>query len=163
MRPTGHIILAAAVGVGVATATGSPWALATTIGTGVFVDSDHTLDYYQWFVRGKTDRVYYLLHAWEHLALLSAATVWSSYNPLLVGATLGYMSHLLADQIANHAYLFTYSLIYRAKHRFMMSKISPWTVEGSRADFLSSVGTMPFGKQLTPWAARLLRRISSDT
>ena len=156
MKPAGHVAISTAIGAGVAGATGEPLAVATAIAAGVFIDADHSLDYYHWFVRRKTDRVFFLLHGWEYLGLLLVAGYVSAWNPLVLGALGGYASHLVADQIANHAYAFTYFLTYRARHGFRIDRVSPWTVEGSRRDLLKVLQSMPWGQR---YAHALLARL----
>jgi hypothetical protein len=158
MSPGGHIGVASAVGVGVAIVTQSPWAIATAVGAGVLVDADHSIDYYRWFVMRNRKRVFYLLHAWEYLALLVMASAISDWNPLLLGATAGYLSHLVADQWANKAYAFTYSIIYRAAHGFRMQKISPWTVEGNVDDLVGLMKGLHFSDKISVRIARFLSK-----
>jgi hypothetical protein len=159
MKPAGHIALSTAIGATVSVATGNPWALATTIGAGVLIDIDHTLDYYNWFIRGRTKRVFYLLHGWEYLVPLLLVTLASAWNALVLGALLGLLSHLIADQVANKAYPLTYFVSYRLRHGFLISRVSPWTVEGSRADLVSALRVIPFGKYLAPLLVRRLESI----
>ena len=158
MKPVGHIAVASAVGLGVAAATQSPWAVVTALGSGVLVDADHAIDYYRWFVLRKRERVFYLLHAWEYLPLLVLASAISGWNPLLLGATAGYLSHLVADQWANKAYTFTYSIIYRAAHGFNMQKVSPWRIDGSYENLVELVEGFHLGNRLSPRIARFLSR-----
>ena len=158
MKPAGHIAISSAIGVAVAASTGSPWALATTIGAGALVDADHTLDFYNWFVRGRTGRVFYLLHGWEYLALLTLATAFLGWSPLMMGALLGYLSHLVADQVANHAYRFTYSILYRAVNGFNIRRVSPWTIKGSTKDLRNAIKALPLGGYLAPLAALLVEQ-----
>jgi hypothetical protein len=159
MSPGGHIGVATAVGVGVAVVTQSPWAIATAVGAGVLVDADHSIDYYRWFVMQNRKRVFYLLHAWEYLPLLVLASAVSDWNPLFLGATAGYLSHLVADQWANKAYALTYSLIYRAVHGFNMQKISPWKIEGSHEDLVGLMRGLHFSDKVSVRIARLLSRM----
>jgi len=101
MKPAGHIAISTAIGLTVAVTTDTPWALATTLATGVMIDTDHALDYYHWYVRRNTDRVFYLLHGWEYAVMLAVVGLALSWHPLAVGAFLGYLSHIVADQLAN--------------------------------------------------------------
>lgn len=148
MKPAGHIVISSAIGLTVAATTDTPWAMATALVPGVLVDVDHVLDYYQWFIRRKTDRVFYLLHGWEYALLLAVAGLVLSWHPLVLGAFLGYLSHIVADQLVNKAYPLTYSLAYRARHGFLMSRVSPWTIEGSTADLAKVLTAFPMGKKL---------------
>ena len=162
MKPAAHIAISTGLGAGVATFTGSPWAFATTLGTGILVDADHVLDYYRWYVRHKIHRVFYLLHAWEHLAILVAISALSDWHPLLIGTTLGYLSHLIADQLGNDPYPLSYSIIYRAIHGFNISRVSPWRVNGTLEELATSLQDLPFGKRLAPRLTFLLRHVAPE-
>ena len=153
MKPAGHIAISTALGGGIAVATGEPAALATAVGAGVLIDADHTLDYYQWYGKGRRERVFYLLHGWEYGALLVAVGFIFGWNPLLLAAALAYLAHIMADQIANSGYPLTYSLLYRAMHGFNMSRVSPWRVDGPPPRLRDLV---PLGNALVPRLSRLL-------
>ena len=114
----GHTIVSAAIGTGVWIATGKPLAVPAATAAGVLIDSDHLLDYFQWYVRKNTRRAVVLFHAWEYAAAaLMAAAVW--YHPLLLAAALGYLGHVVGDHVANErAHPLAYSIIYRVRWRF---------------------------------------------
>ena len=83
MGPIGHAAVSSAVGIGVGAATGSPEAGALALGFGVLMDVDHLYDIYRWYVKGQSNRVYILLHAWEYsvAGLVVLAAVF--FHPLL--------------------------------------------------------------------------------
>ena len=123
MAPPMHLLVASALGMGVYAATGSAVAGAATVVSGVLPDADHLLDYYNWFVRGRVRRLFYLLHGWEYLAaflVLAAALGWP---PVLVGITVGYASHIVGDYLVNARGILVYSLAYRVGHRFRMQSL----------------------------------------
>ena len=129
MTPIGHLVLSGGAGALVAATTGTAWPLVAAIGAGVLVDADHAVDYYYWFVRNRRDRVFYLLHGWEYLALLFFAAHVLTWNPLVLGAAVGYSTHLLGDQFANRAYPLTYSLVYRVSRGFLIDQVSRWVID----------------------------------
>lgn len=51
-------------------------------------------------------------HAYEYLALLIIAAIYSS-NPVIVGAALGYALHLILDTIGNDCTFAGYCISYR--------------------------------------------------
>ena len=70
-------------------------------------------------------------HAWEYTAAgLIALGFW--YHPILLAATLGHLSHLMLDQVTNEVRPLAYSLIYRIRHRFARTELSPkWSEDSS--------------------------------
>jgi hypothetical protein len=153
VKPAGHIGISAALGAGIAVTAGDPAALVTAVGAGVLIDADHTLDYYQWYGKGRREHVFYLLHGWEYGVLLVFVAFIFDWNPLLLAAALAYLAHIMADQIANNGYPLTYSLLYRAMHGFNMSRVSPWRVDGPPPRLRDLV---PLGHVLAPRLSRLL-------
>ena len=123
MGPIGHMVVSGAAGGAVYLATGSPMAGAATLGVGVLLDLDHVYDYYQWYVKGRRNKLYIWLHAWEYSAagILVLASVW--YHPLLVAFVVGHLSHVTADHLHNRLVGFGYSLLYRLMVRFERVRI----------------------------------------
>jgi hypothetical protein len=106
-------------------ATGSKGAAALAVGVGVLMDLDHVYDYYQWYVKGRRDRLYVLLHAWEYsvagLGLLAAGI----YPPFLWAIVLAHLAHVCTDQLFNDVSRFGYSIIYRLIKGFDITFIAP--------------------------------------
>ena len=118
MTPSGHLLLGGAIGAAVYGTTGSwPGALAA-LAAGVLPDLDHTLDYYNWLVRHRPHRIFYLFHSWEYLGILVLALVLLAGNPVVLGITLGYASHVASDYLVSRRHVLWYSLIFRAKRGF---------------------------------------------
>lgn len=93
-------------------------ALPATIGVGVLIDIDHTPDFYRRWVLDKPLRLWLAFHAYEWLPLAAAACWLSGWNPLAIGASVGFLGHLLCDQVANPVHPLTYFISYRAKVGF---------------------------------------------
>ena len=126
MRPQSHGLLAGALGAGVYGMTGSWQCGVATVVLGVAPDVDHLLDWYNWFVRRRTHRVFYLLHAWEYLGLSLVVAALTSWAPLVMCAALGYASHIVSDYLVHDRNAASYFLMYRAWHGFRRNKIPPW-------------------------------------
>ena len=87
--------------------------------TGVLLDVDHTLDFYYWYVKKDTRRLFLLFHGWEYAVVGIALIIGVWDHPVLVAGVLGLLGHLLGDQIANRpAHPLAYSIIYRARTHF---------------------------------------------
>ena len=71
MGPIGHTVISSAVAGGTWAITGSPAAAGVALGVGVLMDLDHLFDYFQRYIKGKNNRVYLLLHAWEYPLAMS--------------------------------------------------------------------------------------------
>ncbi len=139
MRPVAHLAISGAAGAIGWAVSGSPAAIGASVVAGVLVDLDHMVDYVRWYGLGKQDELLLLLHAWEWAAALLVLSVALFPDPVVVGATFGYCGHLVADQFGNHAYPLTYSITYRIANRFMLRKVAPWTVDGSRKAITASL------------------------
>ena len=118
MGPLGHTVVSGAVAGGVWAATGSPAAAGIALGVGVLMDVDHLYDYYRWNVKPKNGKVFILFHAWEYS--LAGLAVWAFVflNPLLLGAVLGHLAHVITDHAANHLSRYAYSILYRVAKGF---------------------------------------------
>ena len=119
LGPLGHTAVSVGIGGGVWATTGSAMAIPAAAATGVLVDADHILDFYYWFAKKDTRRLFLLFHAWEYVAigLVLIVGVWN--DPVFVAAVLGLLGHLLGDQIGNRPTdPMTYSIAYRASKRF---------------------------------------------
>ena len=130
MRPSRHLALSSAAGGAVWAATGEAWALPVTVATGVLVDADHTPDLWWAFALKLRPVAIVALHGWEWLAALIVLGVWTQFSWWLVAVIVGYGLHLVTDHLFNNGNLLSYSLIYRARHRFIKEKVSPrWDSE----------------------------------
>ena len=142
MSPAVHVLISAGLGGCVYGVTGSWESGAAAAVAGVAPDADHALDYYNWFARRQTHRLYYLLHGWEYVAILLVVATLIDWHMIAVSATLGYTSHMLADYLASGLPVSRYSLLYRGFHRFRRRDILPHEIaselDGQFATLLQS-------------------------
>ncbi len=111
--------------------------------SGVFVDLDHIIDYwvecglrfnleqfFNFFDKknlGNREKIYFVLHGWEWLIILCAASWMTDWNLWVTGLLIGYGHHMVIDEIYNNAiyrlrpYVFGYSLLWRWKNGFANS------------------------------------------
>ena len=145
MRTKGHLLISSGLGTVYGAATGEPLAGVAVLGVGTLMDLDHTLDWYNWLYRGDRDHVLYLLHSWEYL-LLALVLVTFPWNLVLIGGILvGFISHLLTDQVTNLTRPLTYFLTYRAKMRFRIALVfAGHTVPESLDTAKKQFGDLPF-------------------
>ena len=124
LGPVGHTAVSAAIGGGVWAATGSALAFPVAFSSGVLIDADHALDFYNLYVKKDRRRLFLLLHGWEYgiLGLVLIAAGW--HHPLLVAAVLGHLGHLTADQIDNRPVnVLAYFVAYRLYCRFDLKRL----------------------------------------
>jgi hypothetical protein len=152
MGPIGHTFISGAVGVGVGAATGSPKAGALALGFGVLMDADHLYDFYQWYVKGRPNRVFVFFHAWEYsVAGLLTLAVWF-FHPLLLAVVLAHLAHVTADHFHNRLTPFAYFITYRLLKKFDRAFIAPQhSVTGA---YRAWPHLLPFGRLLQPWFQR---------
>ena len=124
LGPLGHTIASIGIGAGVWGATGTPIAVPAAAATGVLIDADHVLDYFNYFARKDRRHVYLLFHGWEFslIGLIAVTTIW--YHPVLLAAVLGHLGHLVGDQLYNKPiHRMAYSIIYRAYVGFSRKRL----------------------------------------
>ena len=152
MGPVGHTVISGALGVGVGAATGSPEAGAAALGVGVLIDVDHLFDFYQWYVRGKGNRIYLLFHAWEYSAAGVIALAAVFFHPLLLAIVLAHLAHVATDHFHNRLPPWAYFISYRIARKFDTAYITPgYNVMYS---YTSWHKMLPFSSRLSPWFRR---------
>lgn len=108
----------------------------------IFPDFDHLIDY--WLVDGfnlnaaefwrqtlkekenyfaRSGKVRLFFHAWELIPVVAAAGLVFGKLPWAVGFALGYGAHLMWDQVNFGKRLWSYSFIFRAKHKFELKDL----------------------------------------
>ena len=152
MGPVGHAVISGSVGVAVGAATGSPAAGGLALGVGVLMDSDHLYDFYQWYIRGKSNRIYILFHAWEYPALGVIALAALFFHPLLLAVVLAHLAHVATDHLHNRLHPFAYFITYRILKRFDTKFITPG--HNVMNSYRGWPLLIPFGKRLLPWFRR---------
>ena len=125
LRPSRHLALSTVVGGAVWAATGQPLALPITIGAGVLVDVDHGPDLWWHFALGREPTATFVLHSWELLTGLAVFGLWAGFPWWLMAVLLGYGLHISTDHVFNPGRLLSYSLVYRAYHRFKVARLAP--------------------------------------
>ena len=152
MGPVGHGLLSAGIGGAVWLGTHSVSAVPVAVGVGVLMDVDHVLDYYRWYVRKRRDKVFFLLHAWEYLALFLLIAALFNWSPLLIAALAAYFGHLVTDQVYYRAFPLGYFLSFRIIKGFHAQEVAPWDLSSAYKALTQGV---PFGTLLE---RRLFRR-----
>ena len=148
----GHPVVSESVGTGVWLFPGSVLALPAAVAAGVLVDSDHLIEYADWYLRGRRRYMIVFFHAWEYVlaAGFVLAMIW--FHPIFLGALLGHAGHLITDQLANRPHPFAYSIVYRISQRFNFERLSgtnngPTTMRNQH---------VPIWGRIEPWLWRLL-------
>ena len=106
--------------------------------SGVLIDCDHIIDYFWEFGKHfrvkeifdvhrneKTLFLMIIFHSWELLSLLSICAFSMSWNPWIVGVTMGFTQHIVLDQIFNKPDRRTYFFFWRLKNSFNVKKMFP--------------------------------------
>ena len=152
MGPVGHTVISGALGVGVGAATGSPEAGATALGVGVLMDVDHLFDFYEWYVRGKGNRIYLLFHAWEYSAAGVIALAAGFFHPLFLALVLAHLAHVATDHFHNRLAPWAYFISYRIAKRFDTAYITPG--HNVMYAYRGWHKMLPFNSRLSPWFRR---------
>ena len=152
MGPIGHTAISGALGVAVGAATGSPEAGATTLGVGVLMDVDHLFDFYQWYVRGKSNRIFLFFHAWEYSVAGVIALAVAFFHPLFLALVLAHLAHVATDHFHNRLAPWSYFISYRIAKKFDPAYITPgYNVMYS---YRTWHRMLPFNSRLSPWFRR---------
>ena len=152
MGPVGHTVISGALGVVVGAATGSLTAVATTLGGGVLMDVDHLFDFYQWYGRGKSKRIFLLFHAWEYLVIGMIALTVAFFHPLLPAVVIAQLGHVATDRFHNRLPTWAYFISYRIARKFETAYIAPgYNVMNSYKVWHRM---LPFNSRLAPWFRR---------
>lgn len=131
MSPQRHVLCGTILGVGILVKNKEiDTALSCLVGS-VIPDVDHILEYTKYcseynkkpsfkeFVSGKyfddKKTVYVLLHGWEFavIGLILLCKQKDKCNNIVKGLSLGYMSHMILDQIGNNVTMKGYFWLYR--------------------------------------------------
>ena len=119
---------------------------------GVLIDVDHLFDFYRWYVRRKTGKIFLIFHAWEFslVGLLLVGLVY--YHPVLLAAALAHLGHVATDHFHNRLAPWSYFITYRALVRFDTARIAP--NQDVLLSYRSWPAMVPFGKRIEPWYKR---------
>ena len=119
---------------------------------GVLNDADHLFDYYQWYIRRKTDKIYLLFHAWEYSIIGLAILGFVYYHPVLLAAVLAHLGHVATDHFHNRIAPWGYFMTYRALVRFDTTRVTPY--HNVLHSYRIWPSLLPFGRLITPWYQR---------
>lgn len=152
MGPIGHSAISAGIGAGVWGVTGSPAAGGTALAVGVLIDVDHLFDFYRWYVRRKTGKIFLIFHAWEFslAGLLLVGLVY--YHPVLLAAALAHLGHVATDHFHNRLAPWGYFITYRVIVGFDAARIAPNNNVLLAYKYWPRM--VPFGKRIEPWFQR---------
>lgn len=148
------------IGAGVWAATSSPGAVAPSVATGVFVDVDHVIDFYNLYIRKDRRRLLLLGHGWEYTALGFAVylSIWG--HPWMLAAVLGHLGHLISDQIRNRPeHPLGYFITYRASRGFRRQRVFS-SIEPTLSKALSA--SIPFWDRFESVLPQALQRVLRD-
>jgi membrane-bound metal-dependent hydrolase YbcI (DUF457 family) len=138
MKPDQHVTISVGSGVILGMLLRS-WVAGTACClVGVLVDVDHFLDYWlncgfsldvkklmDFCYNGTSRKFYDVLHAYEYIPFLCWLAATPGFRNLGLGMTVGYVLHILGDQLFNsHLSRWTYFISYRAFHGFSWSSIA---------------------------------------
>jgi hypothetical protein len=141
--------------------TGEAWAFPISVAAGVLVDIDHGPDLVWNFTRGGEPVATLALHAWEWVAGLVLLGIWTGFSWWLIAVLLGYGPHVITDHTSNRGKRWTYSLLYRARHKFQVAKLAPgWRFEYSYRILEKELP--PLARLIERWRDRQLARNRSN-
>lgn len=132
MYPAQHVLASGALGAVVYLISRDPKDSIASFLAGWLVDADHLLDWlklyglstdlrsvYGRFSRCQVPRAYVVLHSWELVMAFGAICIFYSFDSLLVCILLGWLFHLLLDELHNRPKkILSYFFIYRLIHNF---------------------------------------------
>ena len=123
MRPTNHLLVSSATGVGVWISTGEIIAIPIAAGAGTLPDGDHLPDMIWHHYLHNEPTAIFTLHAWEWLVAMLVAGVVLGFPWWLIALVAGYFSHIATDHIANKGKPLKYSILYRLSQKFKFHRI----------------------------------------
>ncbi len=114
MGPIGHALFAGAAGTAVWALSDSPEAVPVAMVTAVLVDADHVFEVFAPRSAKFSGLRLRFLHGWEYGVISFALLLVMGLEPIFMAAVLGYLSHLILDQISNRRHLLYYFVVFRA-------------------------------------------------
>jgi hypothetical protein len=135
MRLYQHMAVSGVISAGVYAASRSVIVAGTSFLAGFLIDLDHIIDYWlthpwrfnvrHFFVTCEEYRlksIYLFLHSWELIIMLCLLS-YVSRSAVALGLMLGFVHHLVLDQIFNYVYPAGYFFIYRWKVGFLCDAV----------------------------------------
>jgi len=138
MKPEHHVTASALVS-GILYAVTHDTRLAVSAAfSGVFLDLDHIPDYlvqhdgpksisgfFQACNQNRIGKTYLVLHAWEWLVITGLTLALAGSSDISVGLFLGFLHHMLLDQIGNHPHPYGYWFSWRIARGFERDSVFP--------------------------------------
>ena len=115
------------------------------VAVGVLTDVDHLIDVFDGIENNRPRHMMRPFHAWEFAALGVLA--------LFLAALLGYVSHLVLDELGNATHSLAYFITYRALVKFKRSRLTPVVYGPTHW----AQGDLPAWARYEPTAYRLWR------
>ena len=114
------------------------WIISTSsFVSGFLIDIDHVLDYFWGFRKrfrvkeffddhynGEILFIMVIFHSWELLVLLSICVLTISWNPWIIGITIGLTQHVVLDQIFNKPNKWWFFFFWRLNNGFDAKSMS---------------------------------------
>ena len=122
------------------------------MGVGLLMDIDHLYDFYQWYIKGRPNKIYILFHAWEYSAVGVIALASFFFHPILLAVVLAHLAHVATDHFHNRLPPLAYFILYRLLKRFDTKIITPG--HDVMYSYRTWIYLIPFGKRLAPWFQR---------
>lgn len=123
---------------------------------GVFLDLDHLLDYYQWLIRNRSNRLWLFLHSYELVIPAVFISYILNWNPLAIAGTLALLGHILSDQWAHRVRSLSYFFTYRALNGFRPLSTTPSTPR----EMYQELVDYPLMSRIVPPIIALLKKLS---
>jgi hypothetical protein len=159
LGPIGHTLASLSVGVGVWSVTGSPLAIPVAFAAGVLPDLDHITDFFDPKENGRSIFMLRPFHAWEIFLVSLLVVLAFQWGDLFWAAVLGYLSHLMMDQMANRVHPLAYCLTFRVLKGFRRRHLTPRFYDPA---YLAARESMPLWGRLEPSIWRLVTRLRSQ-
>ncbi|OGI15153.1 hypothetical protein A3K63_03415 [Candidatus Micrarchaeota archaeon RBG_16_49_10] len=126
MEPEYHVFASLLISLAFFLVTKSLFASLLCLIVGIFIDTDHIIDYlidkrrvptikqfFDYFYSKKYERIRVLFHSLEFTPLIFLASRWLFGLVPAYGIMAGFLSHMALDYIGNRPRPFTYFLTYR--------------------------------------------------
>ena len=120
-----------------------------TLAAGVLIDGDHAPDLWWTYALRRQPSATYLLHSWEWLVGLVLLGIWTGFPWWMAALVVGHGLHVTTDHIFNKGGPWSYSLLYRARHGFVLPRVAPGWDHDRSFEVLRS--EFPLAARLIEW------------
>ena len=142
MKLVPHIVVSGSAGAVIWMGSGEPETIAIAILAGTLPDLDHILDFWNWYVRKNTEKLYLFFHGWEYLGLMIMINSLLWPEPWMLSITAGYATQIGTDQLFNGVRWRAYFILMRAAAGFQWQAAH---LERPADDaYLAAINSLPF-------------------